>query len=150
MESYLISQLPRSRTRKGLSSIQPCYLQMMQAAVDKANKEVVRIRSCACLILRREQTLLPINVFAFDENRLSLANAKAREANQRAGLDSAGVHIPQKLLPRRIAIDKATRCIEPGKQHITIVYQYVEDGENNPSKVEVFLDFKYLAEFCFA
>lgn len=138
---------------------------MMQAAVDQANKE----GGAKPVMLfpnpkTRENALA--NVFAFaDENRLSPPTPEARELNRlipitsippitkcygwlRFNTDEILARIPRRLRPRAVTIEKAKRYIEPGKEHIAIVYEYIEDGENDASKVEEFLEFMYQAGLC--
>lgn len=143
------------------------HLQMMQAAVDKANNEGGINPVLLSPDPKTRQDALA-NVFAFaDENRLSLASPEAREADRRVPItsippiakcygwlrfptDQILPRIPYKLRPRTITIDKTTRCIELGKQYIAIVYEYIQDGKNDPSEVQKFLDFMHLAGFCSA
>ena len=141
------------------------HLQMMQAAIDQANKE----GGANPVLLSpdpktREDALA--NVFAFaDENRLSPPSPEARERDRlvpitsippiakcygwlRFNTDEILPRIPRRLRPHGVTIEKTKRCIEPGKEHIAIVYEYIEDGENDPSKVEEFLEFMHLVGFC--
>ncbi|OAA67346.1 hypothetical protein SPI_01922 [Niveomyces insectorum RCEF 264] len=144
----------------------------MQAAVDQANQEG---GSKPVLLLPKPVTWEDAinNVFAFSEEcRLKPRTADDEEednveetADRRVPLtsipratqcygrlkfdtDTILPTIPRSLRPRVIQIEKTRRFIEPGKEHIAIVYEYVEDGENDPAAVEPFLDFMQLAGFC--
>ena len=50
--------------------------------------------------------------------------------------------------PRGVVIEKSRCHITPGKEYMAIVYEYIEDSENDETKVQEFLDFMYLAGFC--
>ncbi|KAJ9143277.1 Six-bladed beta-propeller, TolB-like protein [Coniochaeta hoffmannii] len=143
------------------------HLQMMQAAVDQANREGGTHPVLLYPDPKTHEDAMA-NVFAFaEENRLNPPGPEARERDRlvpitsiprmakcygwlRFNTDEILPRIPRKLRPRGVVIEKAERYIEPGKEHIAIVYEYIEDGENDPSKVEEFLEFMYLAGFCFA
>jgi hypothetical protein len=55
-----------------------------------------------------------------------------------------------KLAPPVLQVDKVTRFLHPGKgkEYMAIVYEYVEEGENDPDTIQQAFDFFWLAGFC--
>jgi hypothetical protein len=141
------------------------HLQMMQAAVDRANQEG---GSNPVLVLPNPKSRkdAKFNVCRFiDEKRLIQPSPEVRK---RLGLveitavppirkcygwlnfntDELLPSIPQRLRPRVIQIEKTRRYIEPGKgEHTAIVYEYIEEGPNDPDKISDFINFMHLAGF---
>ncbi|KAL7794233.1 hypothetical protein V8C37DRAFT_376955, partial [Trichoderma ceciliae] len=54
---------------------------------------------------------------------------------------------PWSMWPPSFRIDKIDRRMPLGQDYIAIVYEYVEDGENNPAAVEQVLEFLWLTGF---
>ncbi|KAJ9137703.1 Six-bladed beta-propeller, TolB-like protein [Pleurostoma richardsiae] len=143
------------------------HLQMMQAAVEEANKEG---GSRPVLLFPDPKTYEDArdNLFRFaQENRLNPPSPELQELDRLVSLtsippitkcygwlkfntDKILPRIPPRLRPQPVAVEKVARHIERGKEYIAIVYEYIEDGPNDPAKVEAFLKFMYLAGFCAA
>lgn len=54
----------------------------------------------------------------------------------------------RRLLPPEITVDKVRRHLVSYPEYVAIVYEYVEEGENDPAAVQESLDFFWLAGFC--
>lgn len=140
---------------------------MMKAAVEQANKEG---GSKPVLLYpdpkNYEDALDNLSRFA-EENRLNPPAPELQELDRLIPLrsippitkcygwlkfntDEVLPRIPQRLRPHPVTIENITRHVEKGKEYIAIVYEYIEDGANDPAKVEQFLEFMYLAGFCAA
>lgn len=57
--------------------------------------------------------------------------------------------LPWQLRPPVTKVGKVERSIQPGKEYTAIVYEYVEEGENDVAAVQEPLDFFWLAGFGF-
>jgi len=57
--------------------------------------------------------------------------------------------LPRSLRPPVTTIDKITRYVGPNKEHVAIVYEYVEEGENDAAAVEEVLNFFWITAFSF-
>lgn len=53
------------------------------------------------------------------------------------------------MRPPVLTISKERREILPGKEYIAVVYEYVDEGTNDPGVVQEVLDFLWLAGFCY-
>ncbi|KAK1764382.1 hypothetical protein QBC33DRAFT_547060 [Phialemonium atrogriseum] len=58
--------------------------------------------------------------------------------------------MPRRTRPPSIVVSKEPRSFSLDKEYLAIVYEYIEDGENDPTVVEQVGDFFYLAGFSFA
>ncbi|KAK3296130.1 uncharacterized protein B0H64DRAFT_374261 [Chaetomium fimeti] len=61
---------------------------------------------------------------------------------------SVFTNLPWELKPPVIKVDKVERFIQPGKEYMAIVYEYVEEGENTVETLQEAMDFFWLAGFC--
>ncbi|KAB5536038.1 hypothetical protein GE09DRAFT_971703 [Coniochaeta sp. 2T2.1] len=141
------------------------HLQMIQAAMEEANKEG---GSRPVLVFpdpkTREDARDNLAGFA-QENRLNPPSPELQEQMVpltsippirkcygwlKFDTDKILPMIPLRLRPQPTGVDKVVRRIEKGKEYIAIVYEYIEDGPNDPAKVEAFLKFMHLAGFCSA
>ncbi|KAL7785174.1 hypothetical protein V8C37DRAFT_394597 [Trichoderma ceciliae] len=57
--------------------------------------------------------------------------------------------LPRHLQAPHLKIDKTERYMEKNQDYISLVYEYIEEGENTPSKVEEVDDFLYHAGFAY-
>jgi hypothetical protein len=57
--------------------------------------------------------------------------------------------LPWQLRPPATKVGKVERSIQPGKEYTAIVYEYVEEGENDVAAVQESMDFFWLAGFGF-
>lgn len=51
------------------------------------------------------------------------------------------------LRPPQVEVDRIKRYLRPDQEYIAIVYEYVEEGENDPDTVQKAMDFFWLAGF---
>ena len=58
--------------------------------------------------------------------------------------------LPRKLLPPYIEVSKLKRSIHPDACYTAVVYEFVEEGVNNPEVVQEVLDFFWLGGFSHA
>lgn len=60
------------------------------------------------------------------------------------------LQMPMRTRPPSIVVSKEHRSFSPNKEYLAIVYEYIEDGENDPAVVEQVADFFHLTGFSFA
>jgi hypothetical protein len=56
--------------------------------------------------------------------------------------------LPWELQPPVIKVDKVNRFIQPDREYMAIVFEYIEEGENAVDAVQEVMDFFWLAGFC--
>ncbi|KAK8141881.1 hypothetical protein G3M48_009724 [Beauveria asiatica] len=126
--------------------------QMMEAAVSTSNVGVLDMPRDRC---EAEQ-----NYYAFsDELRDETPDADTEDTRSISSMPRmvrcygwmkiSGSTVPEGLRAPPLTVGKIQRLMPSDENYIALIYEFVEDGENEPRAVDEVLEFLWHAGFCF-